>query len=229
MKKWSYYLEVLYVGFLLTANLPILALHLYVPFPSRTTEVLYILVLKYSINVWLFCGLCVASHIFLLLCPQNTNKHTGGIRTTNHFLMFAMILLSLTLLSSVFLGHLYFFSIRGLYWALCVFILLAINWIFWLWVFHGLRASTLKNSIVRCIGDRLNQGNVLRSLVMEIRGAFGGQKEDLPSDEVSFLAAATGMAVMALIYGPSIGFLLCNHEVRKAQGSGVTNKKTTDC
>jgi hypothetical protein len=64
---------------------------------------------------------------------------------------------------------------------------------------------------------------------MEIRGAFGGQKEDLSSDEVSFLAAATGMAVMALIYGPSIGFLLCKHEVRKVQGSGVTNKKTTDC
>ena len=39
----------------------------------------------------------------------------------------------------------------------------------------------------------------------------------------SLWTAASGMAVMAFIYGPGVGFLLCDHEARKAQDSGATS------
>ena len=211
IKRWVYSLELLYTGFIFTAALRLITVELYKAAPCRASSMLYKLVHWYSVDFWLFCGLWVASQVFLLLCPQSTGDQTRVIRPAVHFVRFTMVLLSNILFSSVFWWCLLFFAFRESYWAFCAFAFLAGNWLLWLWVFHRLRVSNSGNPIVQWIGNRLNKGTALQFFVQEIQAAFGGQRENSPTNSASVLGVATGSAVMALIYGPGISFLFSNH------------------
>ncbi len=186
-------------------------MYLYVATPCRASKMLFKLVHWYSVDFWLFCGLWVASQVFLLLCPQSTGGHTRVARPAVHFVRFTTVLLSNILFSSVIWWCLWFFVLRESYWAFSALAFLAANWLFWLWVFHGLRVPNSRNSIVQWIGDRLNKGTALQFFVEEIQAAFGSQRENSPTNGASVLGVATGSAVMALIYGPGISFLFSNH------------------
>ncbi len=211
IKRWVYSLELLYTGFIFTAALRGAAIHLSVVTPCRASHMLYKLVHWYSVDLWLFCGLWVASQVFLLLCPQSTMDQTRVIRPAVHFVRFTTVLLSNILFSTVFWWYLWFFAVRESYWAFCALAFLAANWLLWLWVFHRLRIPNSGNRIVQWIGKRLNKGTALQFFVQEIQAAFGNQRENSPTNGASVLGVATGSAVMALIYGPGISFLFSNH------------------
>lgn len=211
IKRWVYSLELLYTGFIFTAALRLITLELYKAAPCRASGMLYKLVHWYSVDFWLFCGLWVASQVFLLLCPQSTMDQTRVSRPVVHFVRFTTVLLSNILFSSVFWWCLCFFALRGSYSAFGPFAFLAANWLLWLWVFHRLRVPNSGNPIVQWIGNRLNKGTALQFFVQEIQAAFGDQRENSPTNGASVLSVATGSAVMALIYGPGISFLFSNH------------------
>lgn len=207
MRKLTCSVEALYVGLLFTLCLQSLIGEFFITRRWRLIDVLITFVLRYWGDFWFFCGLCIACQVFLLLCPPGTTGRQEVVPPSMRFVILEWFLLLSILCTAFARWYVWSIFLLGYNWSLAVFGCVGANWLFWLWIFHGLHNHTTGNGAVRWIDSQLSKGNVLKLIVMEIHGAFIGQEEDPPPKGLTSFALATGAALMSFVFGPGVSFL----------------------
>lgn len=165
---------------------------------------------------WVITGIIVLLQAMLLLFPISRNKE----RPKPQRALWVSIIVSGILFSLLLIGV--FASVTVAIWgddqqnpAIIVWgVFMLVSWFVWAFIFYWFAKTTNVDSFMACILKWLIKGSVLELLIAIPCHVIVRHKNECCAPGVTAYGLVTGLAVMALAFGPGIAFLI----LKRARG-----------